>query len=387
MCGCGKIRNGTIAVGGRVTRGTALAGFVFWLSVYPAGHLDAAPPHEEAGAEVELSLAERRQAGVETERVGRRALGETRRLPAEVTIDAYRSARVTPRIPAQVVARHVRLGDAVIAGQRLVTLSSVEMAEAQGQLIVTDRAWRLVQELGEQAVSSRRYTEAEVSRQQAAARVMAYGMAEGQVGNLLRSGDVSSAVGAFDLTSPQAGTIVSDNFMSGELIEPGRILFDIVDESVVWVDARTGGGGLPDVEPGMSVRVFAQDAWLIGQVVGQHHHLDETTRTQGLRVEVANADHFLHPGQFVEVEVTLGADRMTLAVPNTAVTLIDGAQSVFVVDDEGAFYPQAVAVGVRTGAWTAIEDGLSTGDEVAVSGVFHLKSLLQKASLGEGHGH
>ena len=84
-----------------------------------------------------------------------------------------------------------------------------------------------------------------------------------------------AAVGAFDMIAPQAGTIVSDEFVLGELIEPGRILFDIVDESIVWVDARTGGGGLPDVEPGTPVGVLVQDTWIQGLVVGQHHHLDE----------------------------------------------------------------------------------------------------------------
>ena len=58
------------------------------------------------------------------------------RVPGEVVINAYRSARVTTRITAQVVARHVTLGNHVEPGQPLVTLSSVEMAEAQGMLIV-----------------------------------------------------------------------------------------------------------------------------------------------------------------------------------------------------------------------------------------------------------
>ena len=39
------------------------------------------------------------------------------------------------------------------------------------------------------------------------------------------------------------------------------------------------------------------------------------------------------------------------------------------------------------GGWTVIEAGLEEGDVIATSGVFHLKSMLLKSSLGEGHGH
>ena len=85
--------------------------------------------------------------------------------------------------------------------------------------------------------------------------------------------------------------------------------------------------------------------------------------------------------------MSLGEERRALAVPNEAVTLIEGVQSVFVLDEHGAFRPQAIAAGTRTSALTAVEGGLTAGDVVAVSGVFHLKSLLLKASLGEGHGH
>ena len=52
-----------------------------------------------------------RAAGIVVDTVAPRALNETLRVPGEVVINAYRSARVTPRITAQVAARHVRLGD------------------------------------------------------------------------------------------------------------------------------------------------------------------------------------------------------------------------------------------------------------------------------------
>lgn len=61
------------------------------------------------------------------------------RAPGEVRLNTYATAQVTPRIPpAQVVAPHARVGDCIERGQPLVTLSSVELAEAQGDLVVTE---------------------------------------------------------------------------------------------------------------------------------------------------------------------------------------------------------------------------------------------------------
>jgi len=115
--------------------------------------------------------------------------------PGEVVLNAYRTSKVTPRIDAQITRRHARLGQAIAQGQPLVTLSSVEMAEAQGGLLVADREWKRTSKLGRKVLSERRYLEAQVARQQAWDKVMAYGMTELQIEALLKEGDVSIVAG------------------------------------------------------------------------------------------------------------------------------------------------------------------------------------------------
>ena len=343
---------------------------------------------EEGGGAIELTVDEQRSAGIVVDTVAPRALNETIRVPGEVVINAYRSARVTPRITAQVAERHVRLGDEVEAGQRLVTLSSVAMAVAQGALIVADREWQRVKSLGRSTVSERRYTEAQVAQQQALAAVIAYGMTDAQAATLMNSGDASRATGAFDLLAPQAGTVLQDDFIVGELIEPGRVLIDITDESVMWVEAQTVPNGLPDIDDGASARVSLNGiTWLDGTVIQRHHRLDETTRTQGLRIEIDNADDRLHPGQFVEVDIVTGTREPVLAVPNAAITMIGGAPTIFKLENGHEFHAEEISLGATIGDWTVVLGGLGNGDEIAVAGVFHLKSLMLKSTLGEGHGH
>lgn len=345
--------------------------------------------HEgEESSAIEMTAEEQRTAGIVVEPITERSLNETIRVPGEVIINAYRSTRVTPRITAQVVARHVRLGEEVKIGQPLVTLSSVEMATAQGALIVADREWQRVKSLGRQTVSERRYTEAQVAQQQALAAVIAYGMTDAQAAALVKTGDASKATGAFDLLAPQAGTVLQDDFIVGELIEPGRVLIDISDESVMWVEAQTVPTGLVRFDTGTEARVSLDGQnWLSGTLIQRHHQLNETTRTQGLRIEVENADDRLHPGQFVEVEIVTGKSAPVLAIPSAAVTLIEGVATVFKLEGDNEFHAETIDTGPTMGDWIEVRGGLAAGDTVAIAGVFHLKSLMLKSSLGEGHAH
>jgi cobalt-zinc-cadmium efflux system membrane fusion protein len=367
---------------------TWLALALFMASTVAATQEDEHGHEAEEAVMVEMTADKRQATGVSIAVVDMRVLSEQVRMPAEVVIDAYQSAIVTTRITAQVVARHVKLGDIVETGMPLVTLSSVAMAEAQGELLIADREWQRVRKLGKEAVSERRYTEAQIGQRQAIAKVQAYGMAANQADRLLRSSDAALATGEFDLLAPQQGTILQDNFIVGELIEPGRVLFGISDESVLWVEASMVPSDLTRFEIGMPARVsHSGDHWIDGRVIQLHHQLDETTRRQGLRIEVDNSDDHLHPGQFVEAEISTGEGPTVLAVPDDAITLIEGKPAVFKLEDGHEFHPQAIDTGASAGGWTEVRSGLAVGEEIAVEGVFVLKSLLLKASLGEGHAH
>lgn len=342
---------------------------------------------EEAGV-VEMTVAERNAAGIEIAGVGVQTLTGSVRLPGEVVINAYRSAIVTTRVTAQVLARHVTLGETVETGQRLVTLSSVPMAEAQGALVIADREWQRVRELGKEIVSERRFTEAQVLQRQALAAILAYGMTADQAEALLASGDAALATGEFDLLATQSGTILQDNFVVGEQIEPGRVLFSISDETTLWVEASAVPSDLSNFDIGTAARIaHGDDHWIEGRVIQMHHQLDETTRRQGVRIEVDNSDDHLHPGQFVEAEVSTGDGPNVLAIPDSAITLIKGTPTVFRLENGHEFHPQPIRSGISTGGWTEVREGLVEGDEIAIEGIYTLKSLLLKASLGEGHAH
>jgi len=344
--------------------------------------------HEEHGDHddhedklVELEENQIKAAGIETLQVKRGHYPDIVSAPGEVVLNAYRTSKVTPRIDAQITRRHARLGQAMVQGQPLVTLSSVEMAEAQGGLLVADREWKRTRELGRKVVSERRYLEARVARQQAWAKVVAYGMTESQIETLLKEGDVSRAAGNFDLLSPQDGTVISDDFIVGEVAESGRILFSITDESTLWVDARLTPDDAAAVEVGASADISIGDQHLTGQVIQAHHSLDESTRTLSVHIAVANPGDRLHPGQFVTAAIPGKHGTEGIAVPVDAVLRSpDGDWQVFVEVAAGRYEGREVEVKHTVGDEMIVE-GIKDGTRIVSKGAFFIQSEIAKGGF------
>ena len=331
-----------------------------------------------------LDTATQKQLGIATAVVEQHALEHEIRAPGEVKSNAYASALVSPRIPAQVVRRHAKLGDQVKPGQPLVTLSSIEVAEAQGALIVSERDWQRVKSLGAEAISAKRHTEAQVARDQARAKLHAYGVGDGEIATLLQRGS-ARANGEFTLTAAQAGRVTADDFVIGERIEPGRALFALNDESTVWVEAQLAPDASERVRVGTAARVEAHAQSLPGKVVQLSHRTVEGSRTTPVRIEVANPGDLLHAGEFVEAYVAGAGATAVLAIPTAAITQLQGQASVFRANDSGGFDIVPIAIGETRGELTVVEQGLATGQVIVVEGVYVLKGRLLKSQLGEGH--
>ncbi len=342
---------------------------------------------EEHGEEeiIKMSDQELRDSGVVTARVAPRTLAETVSAPGEVTVNQYATIQVTPRIEAQVIARHARMGDVVKKGQPLVTMSSVETARAQADLILTEQEWQRVQKLGRDVVSEQRFLEAKVAAQQAKAKVLAYGMSEAQV-KTLQANEVSAATGEFDLLANQDGTIIHDTFVVGQIIAPGNLLFEVSDESRIWVEARLSPEKAALVDLGSQAWVTKNGISMTGTVVQVHHRVNEATRTLSVRIEVNNQEDNLHPGQFADVAIQTGETEPVVAVPNNAIVLLEGQQVVFKREGD-ELHPMPLDLGISKGGWTEVKAGLFGGDVIVVENAFLIKSLILKSKMGEGHGH
>ncbi|MET0254624.1 MAG: efflux RND transporter periplasmic adaptor subunit [Luteibacter sp.] len=322
-------------------------------------------------------------AGIVVDKLAPRALVDTIVAPGEVRVDAYSTLVVTPRVAAQVVERRAKLGEVVAAGAPLVVLSSVDVAETQGRLVVAGQDWARVSALGPQAVSGRRYGEAQVARDQARAALRAYGLTDAQVARVEKRGS-AAADGRFELIAPMGGRITTDDFLVGQRVEPGQVLFTVVTEDTVWVEARLPPTAAEGIGKDARVTVMAHGRALPATVIQRSHQTDEKSRTAGVRIRVDNRDDLLHPGELVEARIAGNTRTTQLAVPAEAIVLLQNQPCIFVRGKAaGQFDVAPVEVGETRDGWTPVVRGIAAGTPYVSKGAFALKARLLRSQLGE----
>ena len=307
-------------------------------------------------------------------------------------------AKITSRIEGQVDKIHVQLGDRVKPGQPLVAIGSLQFDQlieeylvSKAQVDVAENCFRRTEKLepkgrggAPKLVEDRgHYIEAQARHQHVREKLLNMGMAADELRQLEHGSHQEGH--RYTLTSPIAGTVVAQNVVRGQGVAPGNELFEIVDTSRVWVFAnlpieqarKFKEGDVGTILPKGGEPVTAPLTYLAPVA-------DEATRTIRVRFEVVNPQQTLKPREYVEVQLTIESPA-TLAVPLSALTMVDNVRGVFVPREPGyAFVP--IKAGREGGGWVEVQKGLTAGELVVVDGVFDLKNVLLKEHIGSGEG-
>jgi cobalt-zinc-cadmium efflux system membrane fusion protein len=302
---------------------------------------------------------------------------------------------VTPLVSGRIERLSVVEGSTVRAGTVLLTMSSPEVAELQGNLRAAEarlaeavatltRTRRLV-ELGAgagkdlvAAESAQRAAQAEVD--QLRQRLAALGASA--------AGDGAAVASTTSVRAPANATVIERLVNPGQWIEAGAAVIKLANLSTVWVMVHLPEARLPAVHVGapVEIRVAALDNAVIhGKVAFIESQLDPETRTAPVRVEVPNPGQRLRIGMFVDVAIEgqrTGGEQLT--IPSTAVQRIGERTVVFVpLDDAGKFQIRDVELGEESAGLRVVLTGLRAGDRVVSKGGFTLKSQLLKGQFGE----
>jgi multidrug efflux pump subunit AcrA (membrane-fusion protein) len=207
-----------------------------------------------------------------------------------------------------------------------------------------------------------------------------------QIDALLTGEEGARADGTFQLVATRAGTVIQDAFIEGEFVEPGRALFEISDETRVWVEASLMPEEALGIEKGSPARVRLGGEWLTGVVIQSHHAVNEITRTLAVRIEVPNPDERLHPGLFVETRIEAGSPVDALALPREAVLRSPDGDWMIIVEDEPDHYRPVEVEVSRTVQGLAVIEGVPAGTRVVTKGAFFIQSELAKSGF-DVHNH
>ena len=101
--------------------------------------------------------------------------------------------------------------------------------------------------------------------------------------------------------------------------------------------------------------------------------VDPSTGAVTLRATLANAEHRLLPGQYVNVRLTMGDLAHAWRVSQAAVQRDSQGPYVMVVGGDGKVVQKRITADTLKGSEWIVTDGLADGDQIVVSGVLKVK--------------
>lgn len=356
--------------------------------------------HEEEGP-VRMSPEELREFGVEVGRAGPGRLRIYLELPGEVRANPDRLAHIVSRVPG--IVREVRknLGDRVRAGEVMAVIDSRNLADAKSRFLAARERLKLAEanfkrekRLWERKISpekeylraKKELAEARIELRASEQRLHALGFSDEYLRELPEHPETSFT--RYEITAPFDGTVVEKHVTMGEAIKDDTTIFVVADLSSVWINLNVYQNDIPLVHVGQEVVISTKDgvAEESGRITYISPTVDERTRTVTARVELPNPDGIWKPGLFVTGRILVDTVDVDVAVPRTALQVVEGKMSVFVKTEEG-FVPTPVVTGRKDEHLVEILSGLSPGTEYVTKGAFALKAELSKAEFSGGHAH
>jgi RND family efflux transporter, MFP subunit len=256
-------------------------------------------------------------------------------------------------------------GQAVAAGQPLLTIYSPMLVTAQEELLL---AKRLQSDVSAASGETRRSADDLLS---SARRRLAYwDIPADEIREVERSGQVRKTL---TLRSPVGGYVLEKNVLAGQKIMAGEALYKVADLSTLWVEGEVFEQDLSTVRVGGSVQAdFAAlpGEHRMGRISYIYPTLNPDTRTVRVRVVLSNPNLTLKPGMYATIRIAGRERANVLTVPRSAVLSTGERSIVFVREANGQLTPREVALGTTSDDRVEVLRGLSAGETVVASGTF-----------------
>jgi membrane fusion protein, copper/silver efflux system len=333
----------------------------------------ASSPEQIPRAPVDIDMRRQQLIGVRTVAARRALLYQTIRTAGLVRYDETRQTDVNVKLEGWIRDLFVDYtGQTVRKGQPLFTFYSPQVLTAESEYLLALKSRDQMQQ--SQIADARDRADQLVSA--ARQRLALWDVSPDELTSLDRTRAPHSTI---SVSSPATGFVVDKQAVQGMHVMPGQTLYKIADVSVVWVEADVYETEMSLMRVGQAATVTLDaypGAHYLGRVIYIYPYVDEHTRTNKVRYELANRDGRLKPGMYATVEIN-AALAEGIVVPSNAVLDSGKEQIVFVAQGNGRFDPRTVKMGRRTGENVEILDGVKEGEQVATSAAFFLDSESQ----------
>jgi Cu(I)/Ag(I) efflux system membrane fusion protein len=235
---------------------------------------------------VQISPERIQLAGIKTTPVEYRPMAKQTKTVGYVAFDESRLSRIVSRVDGYVEKLYVdKTFTMVQKGDPLAEIYSPELYSTARELLLATRGVG-----GADLASAARN------------KLLLLGVSQREIDGIAASGQPSLRL---VIRSPQEGFVVDKKIVVGASVDAKMTLFEVADLSTVWVEADVYEKDIPYLRPGQEVEATVEaypNHTFAGKLALIYPQLDIATRTNRIRVELANPQQELRPGMFATVQ-------------------------------------------------------------------------------------
>lgn len=180
------------------------------------------------------------------------------------------------------------------------------------------------------------------------------------------------------LKSPIDGIVGNFTFSIGSTINSNETIFTITNLSKVYVEAQVFDKDAEKVNSGVRYTVeCTNDNHKTAEVklLALAQNINPTNQSQRVLFEMENKDGEFKIGEFVNISVFASQSKKQIAVPNSAISELNGKSIVFIKDFAEQYSLVYVSLGENNGSYTVINKGIEEGERIVTSGTYQLKMM------------
>lgn len=294
------------------------------------------------------------------------------------SIEGKTSATISAKLAGRIEQVLVKQGQRVLAGEVLVRLESVELANA---LRTAQQAVRKAQIAYELEINDYErykilYTQHAIAKQSLDTYDAKLRTAQADLSSAIASqSSAEEQYGYGNITAPVDGVVANVTATVGQVVASGTSLMSVQDISEVYAIVNIEQKDLGKVTIGQKAEVRVdtyEDKIFEGTLDTINPEAGSANRMFSTKIKIDNAGGLLKSGMFVKAQLSTGSPVQVLTVPQSAVMQKQGLYYAFTVESNKAKRHQ-IEIGDVNGDMIQIKTGLEAGAKVITSNINKLK--------------
>jgi membrane fusion protein, heavy metal efflux system len=345
-----------------------------------------------------VEISETQLASIKVEPANERPFPIEKEAVGSIDFNEEMSVQVFTNYQGRIIELFAKVGDEVEKGQRLFTIDSPDLIQAESTLIsaagVLDLTTRTLNRakglFATRAIAQKDLEQATAEQQTAegalkAARdnVRLFGKSDEEIDRVIADRRLDPVL---LIKSPIAGRVTARNAAPGLFVQPGSppAPYTVTDISTMWMLANVAETDVPALNVGQQVRVKVKafpDRVFEGRISTISQMVDPSTHRALVRSEIADPRHELRSGMFANFVIRTGDPVRAVAIPlNGVVREGDGTMTVWVTTDRRHFVKRTVKIGMQRDGYHQILEGVQPGELVVTDGALFLSNALTTAA-------